>query len=159
MWIGLNDIESEDTLAWKNGEAYLFSSWDDAGSANDEATDCVVMTTGFKYQNKTCTDTQVEGYLCMKGAISLPQYTYEKQINSNSRYMEKYTKEIVFDNVNKDYNGVKCCSHCGIAFANTDIVSFSSRQCWCGLYGGENKYVFHVFLTSFDMFRLMDWWV
>ena len=107
MWIGLNDIDSEDTLVWKNGEVYMFTSWAESGSANDEATDCVVMNTDFQYENKTCSDTQLKGYLCMKGTISLPQYNYEQFLNQNNRFKSEFTKEIMVDNVNMDYTGEK----------------------------------------------------
>ena len=111
MWIGLNDIETEDSLVWKNGEAYVFTSWDETGNGNDEATDCVVMTSGFKYQNKTCDDAVVRGHLCMKGAISLPQYTYETFLNPNNRFKEEFTKVIMWDNVDRDFTGEKVSSH------------------------------------------------
>lgn len=107
MWIGLNDIETEDTLVWKNGETYQFTSWADTGGANDEASDCVVMTSAFQYENKTCSDTQVSGQLCMKGTISLPQYTYEKFLNQNNRFKPEFTKVVIEDNVNQDYTGEK----------------------------------------------------
>ena len=111
MWIGLNDIESEDSLVWKNGESYVFTSWDDTGSGNDEASDCVVMTSGFKYQNKTCDDTGVRGYLCMKGNISLPQYNYETFLNANNRFKEEFTRVIMWDNVERDFTGEKVSRH------------------------------------------------
>ena len=65
------------------------------------------MTSGFQYENKTCSDTQVRGQLCMKGTISLPQYTYEKFLNQNNRFKPEFTKVILEDNVNQDYTGEK----------------------------------------------------
>ena len=157
MWIGLNDVESEGTLVWQNGEPYLFTSWDESGSRNEETIDCVVMTVDFRYQNKTCSHTGISGYLCMKGTLSLPQYTFEATLGSNRRFQNEYTKEIMWDNVNKDFSGEKvamnnnhilsytmismlfqCCDQCGLGFANTGLVSYSARQCWCGEFNGRH---------------------
>ena len=70
MWIGLNDIDTEGTVTWKNGEDYLFTAWSEGGGPLDDARDCVVMNTAFQYINKTCGAQDIKGHLCMKGTIS-----------------------------------------------------------------------------------------
>ena len=70
MWIGLNDIDTEGTVTWKNGEDYLFTAWSEGGGPLDDGRDCVVMNTAFQYINKTCGAQDIKGHLCMKGAIS-----------------------------------------------------------------------------------------
>ena len=81
----------------------------------------------------------------------------EATLGSNRRFQNEYTKEIMWDNVNKDFSGEKvamnnnhilsytmismlfqCCDQCGLGFANTGLVSYSARQCWCGEFNGRH---------------------
>ena len=67
MWIGLNDVNEEGTLTWYNGEEYLFTAWSSSGNDNDDSRDCVSMDDSFKYNNETCNNQNINGYMCIKG--------------------------------------------------------------------------------------------
>ena len=71
MWIGLNDIDNEGQLTWKNGETFYFADWSGDGDENDDDLDCVSLTkSDFKFRNESCDNKEINGYLCMKGSIS-----------------------------------------------------------------------------------------
>ena len=70
MWIGLNDMNSEGTLIWVNGEDYYFSPWDSYRDDNYDSRDCVVLNDdNFKFRYYECDSDHFHGYICMKGSI------------------------------------------------------------------------------------------
>ena len=71
IWVGLNDIETEGTLLWENGESYVekvFPLWGLQEPKNSASRDCVVLSKAdYTLQMVECVPTNYYGQLCMKG--------------------------------------------------------------------------------------------
>ena len=70
-WIGLNDIDSEGSLVWDNGESYSYSNWNYwARNANNK--DCAeVQRSDGQWDFVDCT-SENNGVMCMKGRYEPP---------------------------------------------------------------------------------------
>ena len=69
MWIGLHDSNTEETLEWRNGDAYHFTHWSSSGDDNDDDTDCVSLSPdNFHFKNNSCDSSSINGYICQKGS-------------------------------------------------------------------------------------------
>ena len=141
IWIGLNSINDGDTFEWKNGDPYIFTAWQSGGNDNNDDRNCVAIKNGFKFDNVSCSDSSINGYLCMKGSLALPQYVYEWKIGPGKSWNDEYTQLTLFDLVNEAYDGDSCCYQCGLWHQTTNYVSFNVRQCRCQVFttSGNNN--------------------
>ena len=62
-WIGLNDIDTQETYVWTDGTPYIYNNWDDGQPTNtNNKQDCVIIkNTGF-WSDVTCGGSRA--YVC-----------------------------------------------------------------------------------------------
>ena len=66
-WIGLNDLDTQDTYVWSDGTTYSYTSWDDGQPSNtNNKQDCVVIRNTGKWDDVTCGGSRA--YVCKTSA-------------------------------------------------------------------------------------------